>query len=293
MRIGIFVVTEGTTLRAMTDQVDGAARAGLDSAYFAQLTAWDALTVLTLVGQRVPDIELGTSVVQTYPRHPLALAGQALTAQAAIGNRLVLGVGPSHPSIIEGGFGYSYERPARHVREYLGALRPLLRGEQVDYRGETLAASGRVEVPGAAPPPVLISALGPVMLRLAGELADGTVTVWATPETIGEHVVPAITKAARAAGRPAPRVVASLLAGVTARPEELRGELAARLGAAGEQPSYRALLDRQGTPGVADTIAVGDEDAVAGVVRRYAEAAPPSCWSTRSATTRNGPGRST
>ncbi|ACZ91595.1 LLM class F420-dependent oxidoreductase [Streptosporangium roseum] len=272
MRTGLYISGVGLSLDAMIGQVRAAAEAGLDSAFFSQLTSWDVLTVLALSAQHVPGVDLGTAVVQTYPRHPLALAGQALTAQAATGNRLTLGIGPSHQQIIEGQFGHSYDRPARHVREYLSALRPLLRGEHVEYRGQTLSAAGQVDVPGAEPPSVLISALGPVMLRVAGELADGTVTVWAGPETIADHIGPGITRAASEAGRPAPRIVATVLASVTADPDGVRRQVDEQVGFAGRFPSYRALLDRQGKSGVHETVIAGDEAVVARAFRQYAEA---------------------
>lgn len=142
MRLGVYVGGAGSTLEEMIGQACAAADAGLDSAFFSQITAWDALTVAALAGQRVPGIELGTAVVQTYPRHPLVLAGQALTAQVATGHRVTLGVGPSHRHFIEGAFGHSYDQPARHTREYLSALRPLLRGEHVEHRGSFLDRGG-------------------------------------------------------------------------------------------------------------------------------------------------------
>jgi F420-dependent oxidoreductase-like protein len=267
MRIGLFVSTGAATLKAMTDQVKAAADAGLDSAYFTQLVSWDSLTVAALSAQF--DIDLGTAVVATYPRHPLALAGQALTVQAATGGRLTLGVGPSHPQVIEGQYGLSYERPARHTREYLSALMPLLRGEQVDFRGETLSANGQLPI-DVEPPSVLLSALGPAMLRIAGELADGTVTVWTGPAGIADHVRPTLTRAA--AGRPDPRIVSVVLASVTADPDGAREQVAAALGAASDLPSYRALLDRQGLASVADLLVAGDESTVAKTLREYADA---------------------
>ncbi|MER7212332.1 LLM class F420-dependent oxidoreductase [Streptosporangium sp. NPDC000239] len=272
MRRGLYISGIGLSLDAMIGQVREAADAGLDSAFLSQLTSWDALAVLAIAAREVPGVDLGTAVVQTYPRHPLALAGQALTVQAAGGDRLTLGVGPSHRQIIEGQFGYSYDRPARHIREYLSVLRPLLRGEAVDHHGETVSASGRVDVPGAKAPSVLLSALGPVMLRVAGELADGTVTVWTGPEAIADHVRPAITRAAEEAGRPAPRVVAAVMASVTADPEGIRRGVAERVGFAAQLPSYRAMLDRQGKSGVHETVLAGDEESVARAVRRYADA---------------------
>ncbi|WP_370963974.1 TIGR03564 family F420-dependent LLM class oxidoreductase [Amycolatopsis sp. cg9] len=271
MRIGLYA-TGSAGLDEIVEDVAAAEELGLASAFLPQLTAWDALTVAAVAGQRVPRIGLGTAVVRTHAQHPLALAGQALTAQAATGGRLTLGIGPSHREIIEGGYGLSYDRPARHVREYLQALRPLLRGETVGFRGETLTAAGTVDVPGAEPPDVLVAALGPVLLGIAGELADGTVTVWAGPELLAEHVVPKITDAANRAGRPAPRVVASAMLSVTSSPERVRDDIRGRFGAAGEFASYRRLLRQQGKAGLEDTVTAGDEDLVAATVRRFATA---------------------
>jgi F420-dependent oxidoreductase-like protein len=272
MRIGLYVPSANITLTAIGEQVRAAEAAGLDSVFFPQLTAWDALTVTALVGQQVPRIGLGTAVVRTYAAHPLALAGQVLSVQAAIGNRLTLGIGPSHREIIEGQYGLSFERPARHVREYLEVLRPLLRGEEVEYRGHALSAAGVVDVPGSTPPSVLVSALGPTMLRIAGELADGTTTVWAGPDVIGDHIAPAITSAAARAGRPAPRIVATIPVSVTADPDGVREELAARLGAASQFASYRRLLDQQGKTDTSETLVAGDEDVVAAAIHRFAQA---------------------
>jgi F420-dependent oxidoreductase-like protein len=272
MRLGVHIVDAGSGLEEIVGRVRAAADAGVHSAYFGQLASWDAVGLAALAGREVPGIEVGTAVTQTYPRHPLALAGQALTAQAATGGRFTLGIGPSHPHIIEGWFGHSYERPARHVREYLTALTPLLRGEQVDFHGETLTAVGRVEVPVPRPPSVLLSALGPVMLRIAGELADGTVTVWTGPQSLADHIVPAVTRAAARAGRPDPRVVATVIVSVTADPEGVRRQTAEALGMASDLPAYRATLDRQGMTGVHETVVAGDEDAVERALRAYADA---------------------
>jgi F420-dependent oxidoreductase-like protein len=272
MRISLYLSDIPGGLPDITERVRVAERAGLDGVFFPQLTSLDALTVTGLAGAQVPRIGLGTAVVRTYATHPLALAGQALTVQAAIGNRLTLGVGPSHRQVIEGQYGLSYERPARHVREYLEALRPLLRGEPVDYHGETITAVGQVDVPGTTPPAVLVSALGPMMLRIAGELADGTVTVWTGAEVLGEHIVPAVTESAARAGRAAPRVVATIMVSVTADPARVREAVAARFGAAGQLASYRRLLDLQGKSGPEETVIAGDESLVADVVRQFAEA---------------------
>jgi F420-dependent oxidoreductase-like protein len=254
MRIGLYIGGQND-LQSQIGQVRAAAEHGLASAFFSQLLAGDALTVAALAGTAVPGIELGTGVVHTYPHHPISLAGQALTVAAATGNRLTLGVGPSHKQIIEDVYGLSYDRPAHHTREYLTALRAELSG------------TGHVQVPGAQAPPVLLSALGPMMLRIAGELADGTITVWTTPATIADHIRPRIDAVAKD-----PRVVATVMLSVTARPDAVRDEIAGAVGFASDFASYRTLLDRQGQSNVAETVVAGDEDTVAAAVRAYADA---------------------
>jgi alkanesulfonate monooxygenase SsuD/methylene tetrahydromethanopterin reductase-like flavin-dependent oxidoreductase (luciferase family) len=141
--------------------------------------------------------------VPVYPRHPIALSSQAQTVQAALRGRLRLGVGVSHHESVEARFGYSFDRLARYLREYLRALMPLLHEGHVEFRGETVIADTSgwpAHVPGSTPPPTLVAALGPAMLRVAGELADGTITWLAGPRTLEQHVVPTLTRAA--AGRP-------------------------------------------------------------------------------------------
>lgn len=271
MRIGMFVSSVGQTMDGIFGQVRAVAESGFDSAFFAQVPgSWDALALAGLTSGHAPGIELGTSVLPTYPRHPFALAGEVLSTQAAVGNRLTLGLGLSHPHHIESQLGYSFDRPARHMREYLSALGPLLRGEPTDYRGETVTAVGRFDIPGSTAPPVLVAALGPTMLRLAGELADGVVTVWTTPESIADYITPTITRAS--AGRSEPRIAAVAMLSATADPEGAKRQVAEDLGQAGTFPSYKAILERQGKSGVHETVTAGDEREVSAAVHRYAEA---------------------
>src|SRR5205807_5768496 len=140
MRYGVMLDTSGS-IDEVIKETRWAAQGGLSSVWSPQIFGYDALTLLALAGRAVDGIELGTAVVPTYPRHPIVLAGQALTAQEATGGRLVLGIGLSHQMVIEGMFGYSFDHPARHMREYLSALLPLVRGETVSFAGETLKAS--------------------------------------------------------------------------------------------------------------------------------------------------------
>jgi F420-dependent oxidoreductase-like protein len=274
MEIGITVgdVRGPAGLDEVTGQVQAAADAGFSGAWSAQAPGWDALTLLAVTGSRVPGIGLGTAVVPVPQRHPLVLAGHALSVQAATGNRLTLGIGAGIAMMTTGMFGLAADRPAKRMREYLSVLVPLLPGENVTYQGQTVSAAGRVDVPGAQPPPVLLAALGPAMLAVAGRLADGTVTWMTGPRTIGEHVVPAISKAASAAGRPAPRVIAGFLVCVTSDPGGARERIAKQFGIAGQVPEYRAVLDREGADGPQDVAITGEEETVARQLSRLADA---------------------
>jgi 5,10-methylenetetrahydromethanopterin reductase len=274
MRIGIFggeVAGQGG-IDEVVASAKRVADEGFASYWMPQIFSLDALTSLAVVGREVPGIELGTAVVPTYPRHPMMLAAQALTTQVISGGRLTLGIGLSHQVVIEGMLGMSFEKPVRHMREYLSILMPLARGESVSFSGETLTFNGSLQIAGATPFPVLVAALGPKMLDLAGSLTDGTITWMTGPSTLESHTVPAITKAAAAAGRPAPRIAVGLPVCVTDDPDGAR-ERAGRVFAVYDSlPSYKAMLDREGAGGPADVAIVGDEATVTAGVRRLADA---------------------
>jgi F420-dependent oxidoreductase-like protein len=274
MRIGIFGgdVTTGNDLARVTATAKAAADQGFAVFSLPQIFGADALTVLAVLGREVPGIELGTGVVPTYPRHPAMLAAQALTVQAATGNRLLLGIGLSHQMVIEGMFGYSFEKPVRHMREYLSILMPLVRGEAADFDGDTLHAHLSVTVPDVTAPPVLVAALGEQMLRLVGTVADGTVTWMTGPATLADHTVPTITAAAEAAGRPAPKVMVSLPVCVSDDADAARERAAKDFVVYGMLPSYRAMLDREGAAGPADVALVGSEAEVRAGIQRVADA---------------------
>ncbi len=270
MRIGVMFDTEQPFDDVMT-QVAGLADAGIEVAWAAQIFAYDALTVLAAAAREVPSIRLGTAVVPTYPRHPVMLAAQALTVQAASGGRLTLGIGLSHQLVIENVFGLSFEKPARHMREYLEVLIPLLEGEQASFAGETVRAStfGPLQIT-ASPPDVLVAALGTVMLEIAGRMASGTITWMTGPSTVEAHIVPTITAAAAEAGRPLPQVGVGLPVCVTDDPATARAKAAEVFAVYGNLPSYRAMLDREGAGGPADVAIVGSSAEVAAEVRRLA-----------------------
>ncbi len=228
-------------------------------------------TILAIIGREVPGIELGTSVVPTYPRHPMVLAGQALTTNAASGGRLVLGIGLSHQVVIEGMWGYSFDKPARHMREYLSALLPLLRGEAISYQGETLTARGGISIAGSSPMPVVLAALAPRMLELAGAVADGTLTWCTGPATLESHVIPSINAAAEKAGRATPRVIAGIPVCVTDDKEAARDRIAKSLAIYPTLPSYKAMLDKEGVENPADIGLLGSEDEVLSGIEHFAK----------------------
>jgi F420-dependent oxidoreductase-like protein len=263
MRIGVF---RGDAAGGPIEKLVGAARdasaSGFASLWLPQTMGMDAMTVLAVIGREVPDLELGTAVVPTFPRHPVVMAQQALTTQAITGGRFTLGIGLSHRPIVVGSFGCSFEQPIRHMREYLSALLPLIREGKVDYAGETVTARVGLDVRGSSPVRVVLAALGPRMLELAGRLADGTVTWMTGPRTLAEHVVVRIRAAAQDAARPTPMIGAGFPICVTDDVVAAR-DLAARTFAVyGTLPSYRAMLDREHVEGPADIAIIGDEAAV-------------------------------
>ena len=263
MRIGLY---RGDAASGPIDKVLDAARdaatAGYASFWLPQTMGMDAMAVLAVVGREIPDLELGTAVVPTYPRHPVVMAQQALTTQSITGGRFVLGIGLSHQPLIEGSFGYSFEKPIRHMREYLDALLPLVRDGSVQVAGETITARATLDVRGSSPVRVVLAALGSQMLVLAGARADGTVTWMCGPSTLEQHVVPTITAAAAEAGRDAPMIGAGFPICVTDDPDGARVAAASTFAIYGQLPSYQAMLAREGAEGPADVAIVGDEGAV-------------------------------
>ena len=272
MRIGL-----GLEMNGSMDEIVARARllaaTGVASLWSSQIFGWDTLTVLALVGREVPGISLGTAVIPVHPRHPMMLAEQALTVQAASGGRLVLGIGLSHQVVVEGAWGYSFDKPARYMREYLSVLVPLLHGEQVSFNGEVIRTNtfGPLDVPSTPAPPVLVAALGPTMLRQAGTQADGTVTWMVGPNTIADHIVPTIVAAASDAGRPAPQVVVALPVCVTGDRDAAVARANKIFAMYGQLPSYRAMLDREGAALPGDIAVVGTEEEVPAQIRRFAD----------------------
>ncbi len=272
MDIGLF--SFAASAADLTAAARTAHQQGFTNIWTPQVFAVDALTAIAVAGAEVPEIRFGTAVVPTYPRHPQMLAQQALTVNEVVDGRLTLGIGPSHKPVVEGMWGMSFDRPVRHVREYLEALIPLMNDKSVRASGELVTA--RTDIQSAAEaPPVLVAALGPQMLGVAGRLADGTILWMTGPKTIATHTVPTINAAAEAAGRPQPQVVAGLPVCVTDGSEAANA--AATAAAAqefaiyGNLPSYRAMLDREGMAGPENLAMIGSADEVAAQISALAD----------------------
>lgn len=271
MRIGIGIGEISgvpATLDNIVAQAQRAERDGFASGWFANIFGFDAIMAAALCGRQTSRIELGTAVVPTYPRHPTAMAQQALSAQAACAGRFALGIGLSHQLVIEGMLGLSFAKPYSHMREYMAVLAPLIRTGSVSYQGEEFRVNANLAVPGATPCPILLAALAPKMLALAGSEGDGTITWMTGPKTLREHTMPRITEAAAKAGRPAPRVVVGLPIALTTEIAAAREAAARIFQIYGALPSYRAMLDREGVEGPADVAIVGDASAVGEQVDR-------------------------
>jgi F420-dependent oxidoreductase-like protein len=271
MRIGLFAGTTPDTSFGLADLVafvrDLEAR-GFDTLWLPNIFGMDAVGACAIVGWETERIELGTAVTPTYPRHPAALAQQAMTTQAACDGRFALGIGLSHQLVIEGMYGLSYDKPARHMKEYLRIIAPLLQGQGADFEGEQLTAKLALDMPGTESVPLLVAALGPAMLKLAGTYADGTTTWMTGPRTIEEHIVPIISGAASEAEKPTPRIVCGLPVCLTDDADEAREHIAKALQVYGMLPSYRAMLDREGVAGPAELAVVGDEATLRAAIAR-------------------------
>jgi len=247
---------------------------GFTSLWSSQIFGPDTLTQLAIVGREFPHLDLGTSVVPIQPRHPSMLAAQARTVQDAIGGHLSLGIGLSHQVIVEGLWGLNFERPATYMKEYLEALAPMLRGEAVNAQGErikvlTMSPVGPKEV---ATPSLLIAALGPRMLEIAGSMTDGTVLWMTGTKTVREHISPLLREAAEAAGRPAPRIVCALPITVTTDVAGARARVNEEYAVYPTLPSYAAMMEREGASEAADVGLLGSREEVLEKLHALAEA---------------------
>lgn len=279
MRIGLPGL--GSSPDRIVEQAVRAEAEGFASLWYASAVAGDPLVAVALAGRATSTIELGTAVLQTYACHPVLQATRAASVAAAVGTpgRFTLGVGPSHRPVVEGALGLSYATPGRHTDEYVQIVTRLLRGEHVSVDGaEFTVNAGPVPLQDGAEIPVLVSALGPRLLRVAGEHAAGTVLWMANARAVAEHVAPRLRKAAADAGRPQPRIVAGLPVAVHDDVDEARAAAHQQFAAYGSLPNYQRILEHGGVAGPAEAAVVGDEAAVAGQIEALFAAGATDVW---------------
>jgi F420-dependent oxidoreductase-like protein len=277
MRIGI--TGGGATADRIVQQAVEAEADGFTSLWYASAVFGDPLVAMALAGRATSSIELGTSVLQTYTCHPVLQANRGASTAAAMGRPgLTLGVGPSHEPAIEGAYGLSYAGVGAHTEEYVTVLGSLLRGEGVRHRGEHF----RIDIPVVSPLPqpvsLMLSALAPRLLRVAGELTDGTILWMANARAVETHVAPKINAAATAAGRTAPRIVAGLPVVVHDDVAEARATAATMFAGYGVLPNYRRILDIGGAAGPAEAAIVGDEASVSAQIQALFDAGTTDLW---------------
>lgn len=278
MRIGL---TGGAaSVERMIEQAQRAEADGFSSLWYASAVGGDPLVAMAMAGRATSTIELGTSVLQTYTAHPVLQANRAVSVADGMGRAgFTLGIGPSHRPPIEDAYGLSYSHPGRHTEEYVQVLTALLRGETVHFEGEDFqvhaggpANAERVRIP------ILIAALAPRMLRVAGQLTDGTILWMGNEQAVETHVAPRLRAAASEAGRPAPRIVAGLPVAVHDDVAEARATAATVFAGYGELPNYRRLLEIGGAAGPADAAIVGDEAAVTARIEALFAAGATDVW---------------
>jgi F420-dependent oxidoreductase-like protein len=281
MRIGLMVGSDKERSRAdrlagLLDDGKTAERDGFASFWIPQVPGYlDAMTAVALLGQVTERIEIGTAVVPIQTRHPVIMTQQALTTQIACSGRFTLGLGPSHHWIISDQLGLPYDRPARLVRDYLDVLAAAFTGPgAVAVDNDNYRVHSSIDVTDSFDMPVLLAALGPTMLRIAGEQAGGTILWMADERAIGDYVVPRMTEAAAAAGKPGIRVVAGVPVALCSDNEvdEARAYASEVLGHADFSPNYVRLLEHGDAQDVGDTMAAGDESTVLARINRYRNA---------------------
>jgi len=277
MRIGLGA--GAATMDRIVEQALEAEAAGFTSLWLPSAVLGDPLTAIAVAGRATSSIELGTAVLVTYAAHPLLTAARASSTAAAMARPgFVLGMGPSHDMVVEGRYGLSYAHVGRHTEEYTRIVTAALRGDDIQLDGDDFRVHVDSAPPAPFPVPVLLGALAPRMLRVAGEVADGTVSWMANREALESHVVPRITAAAASAGRPAPRVVAGLPVAVHDDVDEAREAGARQYGFYGTLPNYARILAAGGLDGSADACIVGDESSVASQLRALVDAGATDVW---------------
>jgi F420-dependent oxidoreductase-like protein len=237
---------ETTSVARATALARTAESHGFDSFFLGAAFGFDPIMVLGACGATTSRISLGTAVVPTWPRHPIVMAQQALTAQAMCAGRFRLGLGASHTPVMAL-YGIDFDRPVSHLREYVHIVRALLHDGNVKFRGERYQVQGFLgieDVPG--PPPVLLAALQPQLARLGGELSDGVIP-WLAPVTyLRDVIVPAVAAGADRAARIAPPVIASVPVVLADTAEAALDLVRHELAIYPHMPFYRKLFESAG-----------------------------------------------
>lgn len=279
MRIGL--TGSGANVERIVAQAQRAEDDGFASLWYSSAVTGDPLVAMTLAGRATSTIELGTAVLQTYACHPTLQASRAAAAAAAIGaaGRFTLGIGPTHRPVVEGALGLSYETPGRHTEEYVRIVAPLLAGERVTLHGDEFRVdAGPLPFLGGLTVPVLVGALAPRLLRVAGRYAAGTVTWMANAAAIADHVAPRIRAAAEQAGRGAPRIVVGVPVAVHDDLAEARATAAATFAMYGMLPNYQRILAEGGADAPEQVAAIGDEDRVTAMLHELVDAGATDIW---------------
>jgi F420-dependent oxidoreductase-like protein len=278
MRIGL---TGGSsTPEKIIDQAKKAEADGFHALWYASVVQGDPLVSMALAGRETSTIELGTAVLQTYPCHPLLQARRAASVAAAMGRPgFTLGLGAAHKWDINGIYGLSYERPGLNTEEYLHVLASLLRDGTADITGEEWSVHNPFPaVKPAHPVPVLLAALSPRLLRVAGEYADGAILWMAPIAAVEKHIEPRLSAAAKAAGRPAPRIVAGLPVAVHDDESEARAAVNAQSAMYAGSPAYQRIMEVGGASGPGDAAIAGDEASVERQLRSLIDAGATDIW---------------
>src|ERR1700694_6032387 len=274
MTTGIVVKPNPAAANAVDDaisQASGAFHRGVRQVWLNQRFDVDALTLAALIANAVPGLGVGTAIVPINPRHPLLVAAAAQTAQAAAHGNFSLGIGLGGNELEQRAYGIPAGKEIARLREYLTVLRSV--GDQcaVDFQGQELTARPPLSpvVAGGLPLPIYVAAMGPRALRVAGELADGTLPYLAGPRTIEEFIAPTIVQAAADAGRPPPRIIATIPVAITNDPDAARAEAPTSLRFYDQFPSYQKVMVREGVTRAADLALIGDPTAVIGQLHEY------------------------
>ncbi len=275
MNKGVVVPNQGATVTRMADDLAFVESLGYDSGWTPGIpNGPDVLTLIALAGQATSRIELGPAIVATPPRHPVALASQALTVNDAIGGRLALGIGASHQRIVEHLWGLPYDQPAKRMREYLSVLTPLLDTQRVEFAGDLISTKYQLDVSrsGLAGPSVFLAALGPKMIAVGATCSAGVATWMVGMRAVAEHTVPLANAAAAEAGRPAPRVLVSLPYLLTTDVDDAAERANAEFALYAKLPAYRAMFEIEGASSPCEIAVFGDEATLTAAVHRQRDA---------------------